>query len=104
TGAQAVAPALGDFGLYPYVFGYLFTKKVVEKHGQAGLDSAFEHPPASSAQIVDEQRFWDNVPGASAQISAPPADGPVIDKGVIGQFGLFVMLRQTMGDDLALVA
>jgi hypothetical protein len=60
----------------------------------------------SSAQILVPDRYWDHMPGASAEISPPqPPDGKqVIDHGVIGQFGLFVMLRQTMGNDLALLA
>jgi hypothetical protein len=99
-GAQS-APALGDFGIYPYTLGARFVDQILKAHGQAALDGAFANPPTSSAQILVPDRYFDNMPGASDQITPPPADGTVIDKGVIGQFGLFVMLRQTMGDDIA---
>jgi hypothetical protein len=101
VGAQAVPPALGDFGIYPYLFGARFVDRMLKEHGQAALDAAFANPPVSSAQIIVPFRYVHQMPGASARISPPDADKPVIDHGVIGQFGLFVMLRQTMGDDLA---
>ena len=103
NGAQAVPPALGDFGIYPYVFGNMFVDKLLKKKGQAALDAAFANPPVSSAQILNADRFLTWMPGASPAISPPdvPKGQTVIDHGVIGQFGLFVMLRQTMGDDLA---
>jgi hypothetical protein len=103
VGAQAVPEALGMFGIYPYIFGEAFVDAVVKKHGQAGLDAAFVNPPVSSAQILVPFRYDRHMPGASARISAPEVDGkkPIIDRGTIGQFGLFVMLRQTMGDELA---
>jgi hypothetical protein len=102
-GAQAVPEALGFFGIYPYVFGEEFVDKTLKAHGQAGLDAAFANPPVSSAQILDLDRYDRHMPGASARISAPaaPDKKPIIDRGVIGQFGLFVMLRQTMGEELA---
>jgi hypothetical protein len=104
-GAQAVPEALGWFGIYPYIFGEHFVDKTLETHGQAGLDAAFVSPPVSSAEILTPDRYKDHMPGASADLSPPQADKtPIIDRGVIGQFGLYVMLRQTMGDDLALLA
>ena len=104
-GAQAVPQALGFFGIYPYVFGNEFVDEILKAHGQAGLDAAFANPPVSSAQILTPERYDHHMPGASARISAPVADKqPVIDRGVIGQFGLYVMLRETLGDDLALLA
>ena len=105
AGVQA-PPALGDFGLYPYVFGARFVNQVLKEKGQAALDAAFANPPVSSAQIIDADRFFTWMPGASAHITPPAAPNgqTVIDHGTIGQFGLWVMLRQTMGDDLASLA
>ena len=99
--AAAPPPALGDFGAYPYVEGAAFVDALLKAHGQAALDAAFADPPVSSAQILNPTRFFYNVPGATISMPDAPDKKPVIDQGVIGQFGLFVMLRQTMGNDLA---
>jgi len=106
-GAQAAPPALGLFGVYPYVEGYGFVDALVKKDGQAGVDRAFNNAPVSSAQVMFPERYVGgnkykvSMPGASAAITAPKADGVIIDHGVIGQFGLFVMLQRTMGVRLA---
>ncbi len=102
-GAQGVAPALGDFATYPYAYGNLFVDEILKQKGQAALDAAFQNPPVSSAEILTPERYLAHMPGASEEISPPqpPQGKQIIDHGVIGQFGLFVMLRQTMGDTMA---
>jgi hypothetical protein len=82
-------PVLIDTLEFPYTFGEPFVDAVVKAGGEARLDAAFVHPPTTSEQILHPQLF---LAGQGAlPIDPPPADGPVIDRGVVGEFGLLLL-------------
>jgi hypothetical protein len=91
---SAIPQVLIELLVFPYEFGPSFTQAVVAARGQAGLDDAFAHPPTTSEQIIHPEKFLAGE-GARA-VDAPTADGPVIDKGVIGEYGLDLMLERAV--------
>ncbi len=67
----------------PYDYGEPFVQHVLANGGQARLDAAFTAPPTSSEQIVEPPRF--DAGDAPKTVARPPADGPVVDEGVLGE-------------------
>jgi hypothetical protein len=84
-----VPPVLLDTLSFPYTFGVEFVKAVVKAGGQARLDAAFSNPPTTSEQILHPQLFLAGQ--GPIKVADPPADGKVIDHGVVGEFGLLLM-------------
>ncbi|MBV8959310.1 MAG: hypothetical protein JO087_11105 [Actinobacteria bacterium] len=88
-----VPPVLLDTLSFPYTFGVEFVKAVVRAGGQARLDAAFVNPPTTSEQILHPEKF---LAGEGPKtVADPPADGKVIDHGVVGEFGLLLMFLDT---------
>ena len=81
---------------FPYVFGHRFVDELWKFDGQAAIDKAFREPPTTSEHILVPERFLAG--HAAADISEPPADGPVIDKGTLGQYGLLLLLSGNLTD------
>ena len=87
-----VPDALVELDSFPYVAGPVFTRELVSAAGQARLDAAFRNPPVSTAQVLHSQLFLAGKRPVS--VTAPTADGSVIDRGVIGELGLDLMLER----------
>ena len=82
-GSVASTPlVLPQLLMAPYDYGNPFVQHLLDKGGQARLDAAFGTPPTSSEQIVDPARF--DAGDAPKAVPAPPADGTVVDEGVLG--------------------
>ena len=76
---------------FPYQLGPSFTDAVLKARGQEGLDQAFRERPSTSSQILHPDRF---LAGDQPQaVADPPADGPVFDRGAIGEVGLDLLLE-----------
>jgi hypothetical protein len=96
-------PTAFDVGFdnFPYVVGSMFTQSLLDKGGQSALDGAFSRPPQSTKQIIDPSRYLagDN----PIAVSAPPADGQVIDQGTLGEFELIYVLGEVIPSNEAVV-
>lgn len=92
TGEHGDIPtALGAILHFPYTAGPNFVRALATVRGQAGVDAAFRTPPATSADILEPQRFLGGtVP--DTRVAVPAAGGPVLDRGAIGEFGLRLLL------------
>lgn len=77
---------------FPYIFGPGFAGRVVQEGGQARIDEAFRSPPTTSEHILHPEKFLAGE--GPAPVTAPPADGEVFDRGVIGEFGLVLILSE----------
>lgn len=76
---------------FPYTLGPSFTDALLGVHGQSGLDAAFRQRPTSTTQILHPDRF---LAGFQPQpVDEPAADGPVFDRGTIGEVGLDLVLE-----------
>lgn len=82
----------------PYDYGAPFVERLVAAGGTGSLDAAFAAPPVSSEQILDLSRFDGDRPRT---VEVPPADGEVIDQGVLGElFTGFLLSERSELDDL----
>ncbi len=82
-GSVASTPlVLPQLLMAPYDYGNPFVQHLLDAGGQARLDAAFTNPPTSSEQIIDPARF--DAGDAPKAVPAPPADGTVVDEGVLG--------------------
>ena len=89
---------LAQILMSPYDYGAPFVEELVTAGGLEKLDAAFEAPPTSSEQILDDTRYDGDQPVA---VPTPPADGDIIDEGVLGElFTGFLVAEQTGLDDL----
>jgi hypothetical protein len=90
-----VPDILLELDSFPYQAGPQFTETVVSKAGQQRLDAAFTTPPTSTAQVIHPDLFLSG--RAPVSVDFPAADGNVIDKGVLGEFGLDLILERLHG-------
>ena len=86
-----VPQILLELDYFPYQAGPPFTEAVASA-GQERLDAAFTTPPVSTAQVIHPGLYLAGK--APLTVDFPPADGTVIDKGVLGEFGLDLLLER----------
>jgi len=86
-----VPQVLIDMLEFPYVVGPTFTRAVLQARGQKGLDDAFRHHPAASSQVLHPDRFLHG--DKPQRLPDPAADGPVFDRGTIGELGFDILLN-----------
>jgi hypothetical protein len=84
---------------FPVAIGPEFVDTLVKAGGQARVTEAFRNPPTTTEQLIVPSSFL-NGEGARA-IAAPPADGEVVEQGVLGQLNLTLMLSQAVDQDMA---
>lgn len=75
----------------PYDYGNPFVKALLAKKGNAGIDRAYDEPPRSSEQILDEAKF--EAGEGPVPVDRPPAEGEVIDEGTLGELMTGFMLN-----------
>jgi hypothetical protein len=87
---------------FPYSFGPPLVAALA-KDGEARVDEAFEHPPLTSEQVVDPERW---LAGKAEPVTVPPpkADGEVFDQGVLGLWGIVILLEDEVGTQNAYTA
>ena len=89
---------LPDYVLVEYAFpfgqGPAFADYLMTNGGTAKVDAAFQNPPTTTEQVIHPAKY---VAGEGPQAMAvPPADGPVIRSGSLGQLLLSLMLAQVL--------
>ena len=84
---------------FPYEVGPVFVRSVMSAGGQPRLDAAFSAPPVTSEHVLHPDAFLSGQPVAS--VADPPADAAVIDKGVIGELGIILMLLDDAAQGVA---
>jgi hypothetical protein len=80
--------------VFPYAAGPTFVKAVVANAGRERLDRAFVEPPTTTEQIMHPDRFLKGE--GPAAVESPKAPEKEIDKGVLGEFGLLLVLSETL--------
>jgi hypothetical protein len=94
TGVRGETPTvLAEILHFPYTAGATFVRALATLRGQAGVDAAFRTPPTTSAEILEPQRFLSGAPADAIAPIAPAPAGPVIDRGVLGELGLRLLLE-----------
>ena len=89
----SIPPVLYQDLALPYLVGPPLIQALLDDGGQARLDAAFAAPPTTSEQLLDPDRYLAREP--AVDVAAPPADGPVVDEGVVGAIGVATLLDST---------
>jgi hypothetical protein len=96
-----VSPSVPDvlFELvgFPYTYGPRFVETVLSSSGQSRLDRAFTSAPITTEQILHPDRWLAG--DSPVPVAQPKADAAVIDKGVLGELGLDLVLQKEVGVD-----
>ena len=74
----------------PYELGEVFVGAVVADGGERSVDASFDDPPTTSEQVLFPPLYAARE--ARVEVPPPPADGELVDEGVVGAlfwFGLF---------------
>lgn len=99
-GAPSDVPAvLIELELFPYVVGPRFIDALLGGGGQPRLDAAFSGPPTTTAELLHPDRYLAGS-GSAAAVEAPLAGGTVIDRGVVGELGLRLLMERLVGAGL----
>lgn len=88
---------------FPYIFGPRLLDSLVRAGGERRVDAAFKAPPVTTEQIVDSVA-WLAGKAAPVKVAPPAADGTVYDQGVLGFWGVYVLLEQELGQKDAAAA
>ena len=74
----------------PYQLGEVFVAQRIAAGGERAVDAALVDPPDTSEQVLFPELFEERQP--RVEVPAPPADGEIVDDGVVGALfllGLF---------------
>lgn len=78
----------------PYQLGEVFIGTLVQDGGERGVDAALTDPPDTSEQFLFPEVYAERDP--RIEVPPPPADGDLVDDGVVGALFLFGLF--TTGD------
>jgi hypothetical protein len=88
----------------PYGFGEVLVDAVEAEGGERAIDAALDDPPTTSEQVIFPRLYLDREP--RIEVPPPPADGEVVDDGVVGALFWFGLLTDggTAPDTAAITA
>jgi hypothetical protein len=93
--------------VFPYVHGLAFIKAALAHGGWEGLESVYQRPPVSTAQVMHPEKYFAAPPARPSEVTL---DLPEADLGtawkklkhdVLGEFLLSVVLQQFLPEDEA---
>ena len=87
---SGVPPFVADLISFPYLAGPAFVDALVDSGGERRVDAAFSSPPTTSESVLDPEAFLAGE--VVVHVATPPADGPVIDQGVLGAWPIVMIL------------
>jgi hypothetical protein len=91
---RAVVPevpeVLVDSLFFPYQVGPAFTEAIIQARGLRGLDAAFVHPPTTTEQVIHPSTYLAGQ--GPVAVVRPKADAAVTDHGVLGEYGIQLLL------------
>jgi hypothetical protein len=97
-----IPPVLLQLLIFPYANGPVIVSALLKAGGQPRLDAAFGKPPTTTEQVLHPEKF---VAGEGPKpVADPSADGAAIDKGVMGELVLKLLLANAVSPDVATAA
>lgn len=81
--------------LFPYQAGPAFVDAVLRAGGQPRLDAAFAAPPETSEHLLHPETYLEGQQPVA--VTAPTPRGKAFDRGVFGELGILLLLREDLG-------
>ena len=81
---------------FPYAFGPTLVEALLEEGGEARVNRAFAEPPTTTEQVLDPAS-WLAHGEPAIDVAPPPADGEIFDQGVLGLWGIVLLLEDELG-------
>lgn len=81
---------------FPYGFGPALVAALLAQGGEARVNEAYGEPPTTTEQVLDPASWLRNGEPAN-EVAPPPADGEVFDQGVLGLWGIVIVLEDELG-------
>ena len=85
--------------LAPYSLGEAFVRDLLDLGGQPALDAAFAAPPTTSEEVIDVDKYV--AKEGRVEVAPPPADGTVVDDGVLGEIVIQYLLESVVSTSQA---
>ena len=96
--SKDIPPILSQLLVFPYADGPPLVSALL-RSGQGRLDDAFRRPPTTTEQVMHPERF---IAGEGPKpVPDPTADAAQIDKGVMGELVLKLLLGTVLPNDQA---
>ena len=80
--------------LAPYSLGEKFVGDLLDFGGQKALDAAFNDPPTTSEEVINLDKYV--AKEGRVNVTPPPADGALVDDGVLGQIVVQYLLESAI--------
>lgn len=81
---------------FPYAFGPTLVQTLLEEGGEGRVDEAFSAPPTTTEQVLDPAA-WLAHGEPPIEVAPPTAEGEVFDQGVLGLWGIVLLLEDEVG-------
>ena len=81
---------------FPYAFGPTLVKALLDEGGETRVDEAYASPPKTTEQVLDPVSWLDDGEPA-IEVPPPAAEGEVFDQGVLGLWGIVLLLEDELG-------
>ena len=81
---------------FPYAFGPTMVQALLAEGGEDRVNEAYAEPPTTTEQVLDPVS-WLRDGEPPIDVPPPPADGAIFDEGVIGLWGIVLLLEDELG-------
>jgi hypothetical protein len=99
SSSDDIPEVVGRLLSYPYVVGPRLVDALVKAGGEARLEQALVDPPVTSEQTLHPDKF---LAGEGVlPVDRPAAEGKVVDRGVLGEVVLLLMLEEVLPTPVA---
>ncbi|MGF1598326.1 MAG: hypothetical protein ACFCVK_15565 [Acidimicrobiales bacterium] len=92
----SLPPVLQQLQASPYVDGARYVDHLLAQDGEAGVDRALTSPPTTSEEVLHPG--LDRASDPEIDVEPPPAGGPVLDEGRLGELVVELWLGPTAAD------
>ncbi len=94
--------------IFPYKYGLLFVEALYQRGGWDQVNEAYRNPPQSSENIMYPQTYFDREApefvDIASKIDEDRTNWEIMVEDTIGQFGLYLMLTNYVGETAAVDA
>jgi hypothetical protein len=98
-GAGRIPAIVAELGAFPYRDGPRLVAALLAAGGPGRLDAAFRSPPVSTSEVLHPEEFLDGA--GRADVPPVAAGGEVVDRGVLGELILRLVLASSLPPDRA---